>query len=606
MIDMQTIKLAFVLIVSYSLLGVSLGHSQSVRPDPAQPLDCRTIFQRVWADKPNNTPDSFIIELEHALSPAAQEGACGTAYLNALKESRETALDLYKPARKSIFAALENYSTQQQTSTNSSTASVSPTSKVTGLSGIAEEFSGVSLSSGTSALTFQFAPGSMLSHLEGESIILPCSPVLLIKSNCVSGAWQTFAERLTLSISTNTSAAAQSIKGTAPSVSSGSTSTLATLTNAGSTEPAFGGFGVKITALYQEDKSQKPSTSAASQKLDAALSKASAEYANALISCSAFDTEAHMVASALATQSDEVAYLQLLQTNYPLLGLALSSCLNGNKNLVGDVQDFLASVLLETAAGQDLTAGKTPMLGFEYDLNTPQNQPSYSSLKGNFSWALSGNSKSKSTDGANPCKGNQARSVHTACAVAAAASQPSSAATKTMATAGSAADNKAAAAKDAKPLTINASVAADIYNAEPPSSIPSASHLRDVVASFEIDYLVPTSKIKSIGALIGDSTLAGTYYYQDQTSPSILKGPPSSVTIAGLPSTATQIYTARGPINLGQIRYGLGTGTNVSFPICFTYSNRSGLITHPIKGLQFGLSYNLSSLFSSKAKSGSN
>jgi hypothetical protein len=160
---------------------------------------------------------------------------------------------------------------------------------------------------------------------------------------------------------------------------------------------------------------------------------------------------------------------------------------------------------------------------------------------------------------------------------------------------------KGTAAANTKPWTINASVSADLYNSEPSSSIPSASHLRDIQAGVEIDYLVPSSKIPVVGSLIGDSTLAGTYYYQDQTSPSILKGPPQSITIADLPSTATQVYTARGPINLGQIRLGFGTGTNVSFPICFTYSNRSELIAHPIKGLQFGLSYNLSSLFASSS-----
>jgi hypothetical protein len=113
---------------------------------------------------------------------------------------------------------------------------------------------------------------------------------------------------------------------------------------------------------------------------------------------------------------------------------------------------------------------------------------------------------------------------------------------------------------------------------------------------------VTTSKIPTIGSLIGDSTLAGTYYYQDQTSPSVLKGPPSSITLVNLPSTATQVCTTRGPINLGQIRYGFGTGSNVSFPICFTYANRSELITHPIKGLQFGLNYKLSSLFTNSSK----
>jgi hypothetical protein len=44
---------------------------------------------------------------------------------------------------------------------------------------------------------------------------------------------------------------------------------------------------------------------------------------------------------------------------------------------------------------------------------------------------------------------------------------------------------------------------------------------------------------------------------------------------------------------------GGGTGTNLSFPVAFTYSNRTELVVHPAWGLQVGISYNLTSLFSS-------
>ena len=141
----------------------------------------------------------------------------------------------------------------------------------------------------------------------------------------------------------------------------------------------------------------------------------------------------------------------------------------------------------------------------------------------------------------------------------------------------------------------------EFYNSQPPISVPSASRLRDVQVGFEADYILHANQNHAITKLIGDSTLSASYLYQDQTSPSILTAPPSGISFSNLPSTATTVYTSKGPINLGQLRWGLGTGTNVSFPISFTYSNRSALIAHPIAGLQFGLSYNLSSLFSNQA-----
>ena len=57
----------------------------------------------------------------------------------------------------------------------------------------------------------------------------------------------------------------------------------------------------------------------------------------------------------------------------------------------------------------------------------------------------------------------------------------------------------------------------------------------------------------------------------------------------------------RGVIHLGQFRLGFGTGSNsnFTFPIAFTYSNRTELIVHPTWGVQFGITYNLNSLFSS-------
>jgi hypothetical protein len=318
------------------------------------------------------------------------------------------------------------------------------------------------------------------------------------------------------------------------------------------------------------------------------------------------------VANGLVRQKeDEAAFINYLQSQYPALGNAFLDCMKGDTTAVTAAQNYLATWLEASATESDINSGGAPLLGFEYDFNTPTNQPSYFSVKSNFSINLG--ARKVLTKGES-CGGKSASSLSVACTTATSAmhtqvgtaldvnSRTLSASQTASDTKSKTAAAKVAAASSTQPWTINASVAGDFYNSQPPTSVPSSERLRDFQAALEIDYKVATSKIPGVGSLMGDSTLAGTYYYQDQTSPSILNGPPSSVTIADLPSTASQVYTTRGPINLGQIRYGLGTGSNVSFPICFTYANRSELVTHPFKGLQFGLSYNLSSLFQNSSK----
>ena len=587
-----------------------------------EPLSCQEVFHRVWQDKQNNTLQDFQIEIEHSLQPATTS-SCAAEYLHAIEPNlQEAALKLFRPARQNLFRALENYSPQQQqSSTTSSTSSVNPVSKATGPSAIAEEFSGVNVNSSTSALTFQFAPGTLLSNLEEASVVVPCSTSLRISRSCVGGPLAAFAERLTFSVTANTSTAGQAIKGTATSTTQ-APSVPVTLSTAGTTEPSFGGFGVKAVAIYAPANTSTGDTAGQAQKtLDTALSEQSAQLANQLLSCSAYQTVTKRTVAALSAQSSEGMFLQILSSQYASLGDALFACIQTDQQLVKHLQDYLAAVLADAASENDINAARKPLLGFEYDLNTPQNQPSYSSVKANFSITFGKtrsktdtSTKEKQTLSTSSCDTADSTSVlQPACAVASlviATGQGTSRAAANVSDASTSLSNskkqnaaiKGAAAGNTKPWAINASIAADVYNAEPSSNIPSASHLRDIQAGIEIDRILRSSKLPAIGSLIGDSTLAGVYYYQDQTSPSILKGPPQTITIADLPSTATQVYTSRGPINLGQIRLGLGTGSNVSFPICFTYSNRSGLITHPIKGLQFGLSYNLSSIFSGKSQ----
>ncbi len=582
----------------------------------AQIAHCDQALGSVWdaiqARKDLDIPRAVYDALSPATSPK-----CAQEYLMAVAPPlQQSAVALFRPVRQSLFTALQNYSAQQQTtSSTSSTASVSPVSKVTGPSAIAEEFSGVTLSSSTSAMTFTFAPGSLLTNLEQQGVILPCSSVLSIRAStiqrdtCKSGGWNNLAQRLTFPVTANTSTATQSIKGTATSSNPGLSAAPVSLFNAGTTQPTFGGFGVKFVAIFQGSSSnnatpaaQPTADAALAAKMDKQLSQKSVTFDGDLLTrCDAFENARIAAAKRIAEQAGggKEAFLAALRKEYQNLGNTLLTCLQSDNLLVDDLQEYLTATLVDLATG-DMKASQKPLLGFEYDLNTPQNQPSYSSLKGNFSLSFGGCVAAKQKQGSNSCS-NRVKPPAVLSSSAAISAGRTATGQKAAAQATSKPDSKIvsqAAGATAPSVTINISVSGDLYNGAPPKSVPSTERLRDFQAGAEIDFKISTSKLPAIGPLIGDSTLAGTYYYQDQTSPSLLKGPPSTITIANLPSTASQVYTTRGPINLGQIRYGLGTGSKVSFPICFTYANRSELITHPIKGLQFGLSYNLSSLFS--------
>src|SRR5260370_826552 len=128
------------------------------------------------------------------------------------------------------------------------------------------------------------------------------------------------------------------------------------------------------------------------------------------------------------------------------------------------------------------------------------------------------------------------------------------------------------------------------------SSIPGAGRLRDIQAGFEGDRVLPSIP------LLGQTTLSGAYYFQYQSSPSILKVTPgtpiSGITFIGLPPNATQIFTQKGNIHLAQIKWALGTGKNLRFPVAFSYSNRTDLISKPEWRAQFGITYDFSSFLS--------
>lgn len=147
-----------------------------------------------------------------------------------------------------------------------------------------------------------------------------------------------------------------------------------------------------------------------------------------------------------------------------------------------------------------------------------------------------------------------------------------------------------------KNWSVTANGAFAIYDSSPSSAIPGAGRLRDCQIGIEVDRKLPAL------SFLGAATLAGTYYFQYQNSPSILNVSPSTplpgIPITGLSGSATQVFATKGNLHIGQVKLMLGTGqSNVRFPVAFSYASRTDLLTKPEWRGQIGISYDLDSLF---------
>lgn len=68
----------------------------------------------------------------------------------------------------------------------------------------------------------------------------------------------------------------------------------------------------------------------------------------------------------------------------------------------------------------------------------------------------------------------------------------------------------------------------------------------------------------------------------------------TGITFTGLPSTATQVYAARGVINIGQVKVTLNpANSGFNIPVSVTWSNRTELVTRPAWKGQIGISMTL-------------
>jgi hypothetical protein len=541
---------------------------------------------------------------------AANEGA--STHNDAL---RTLAIAKIAPARVSLLDALSNFSAaQQQGSSLSSSGSTNAVTKPSGLTGLAEEFGGINATTGTSSTTFTFSPGTTLTDLAMTGVVPLCYDSK--STGCISPgaikAWTPFS----LKVTANTSNGSQSLTG--KSTASGSaSSTQVTVNNPTTPTFAFGGLSVQYAIMGSKAKAGATSLTAKPTAADDKVNlqgyvdelvKAHQTW-EALKNCPVFyDTWKGQARAALTlataagnvSQTDTVDTLEeQMKEQYQSLFSLLATSPDCLKTIEGFTN--LEAAILKVRAKNDFGAvqknSAKPLLAVEYDLNTPQNKPSYSAAKATLNWQFG---KGKSPDGndgkAKTFADDEAKALAAPAPESLANAPKKADAFKTKQVAEIA---KPLAKATVQPWSLTATGAADLYNSAPPSTVPSASHLRDLQAGAEIARLFTAPDNASmLRKLLGDVTASAAYSYQDQTSPAILTGPALN-DFTGLPSSTTSAYSKRGPIHLGQAKLGFGKGTNMNFPLSFTYSNRSELVVHPTWGVQFGVTYSLTSLFSS-------
>jgi hypothetical protein len=640
--------------------------------------DCNLIATEVLQidGKPTNVQQrqalllGNVIEVENSPSCLIQAGLSNP-------DAIPDALAAIAPARVSLFNAIGSLSgSQQQGSSLSSSGGTNAVSKPSGPSALIQEFGGVNATSGTGSSTFQWSPGTMFTNLAltgNDYLCLLKESGQRFPSPCISASLLRNLTPLTFKITANTGAA-QTLNGTATNPSSSSPAQPVTVNSKGTSGPGpgFGGLTVQysffgsrtkagVSSLTSQDKSGQssgkggasPSLSSTVVQSYATELKALWSVSKALDSCQAYTDWQKEASKNLQPILDKIppssspssAQILDLQNGIEreyrgLLTKLISS--HACQPALDGLKVFYAAIL-EAKTYEDFTAttqsSAKPEVALEYDLNTPQNKPSYSTVKLTGNWQFGkkmvappssadqskGSATSTITD---PCGApalgtpkpskQQKTEARTKCvqqevadfarkqtgapaAGRAGASVPTSQGSTPPTAKQLASNAKPLAKATSQPLSLTINGTADIYNAAPPSSVPSGSHLRDIQAGVELAYLFNTStRSGPVRQFIGPVTAALAYSYQDQTSPAILTGPALS-DFTGLPSSTTTAYATRGIIHLGQFRLGLGSGsnTNLTYPIAFTYSNRTELVAHPTWGVQFGISYNLNSLFNS-------
>ena len=541
---------------------------------------------------------------------------------------------------RALAAVQKNASTIQTGAPAGSNGTTSAVSKpITPLS-LATEYGGITSSTSNQTMTLQTTLDGIPSALATHGISPYCISPLVTIPGCVSRKNLQLLNRFGVGVTANTSSSSQNVKGTAAPAQG--TAQPASLTSAGTTAASLSSVFAKTTiwrGAYKLPAQGPPGKNLEAAKFvlayglsDLDLAPPDKENPPKLMTlltwknyrdwqrtCVARIFTKEKLKSASTSEINDLFFRYYARIVGILFRGQSGACSSTSppdlvtgdaliakpdtpqgKELVSAFETYIAAAsLFEAQLDQMVLAAAAPVLSFEYDYNTPVNQPTTSTAKLVFSKAglqkrCASSSKKTEDSGKKPDDKNTV-----------------DAAAKPMATADS---------KDKKPnpcanstdgscinqLTGTLNAGGNFYNSAP-SSVPGAGAFRDAQVGAELDYAVCTSSANPIWSFMANATFGLAYYYQDQVSPSILKVTPgmsvSGINIVGLASTTSSVFSKKGPINFAQFKYGLGTGKNVKFPIAFSYSNRTDLITKPLWSAQFGVSYDFSSLLNSSSSS---
>jgi hypothetical protein len=123
----------------------------------------------------------------------------------------------------------------------------------------------------------------------------------------------------------------------------------------------------------------------------------------------------------------------------------------------------------------------------------------------------------------------------------------------------------------------------------------NVSRLRDAQIALEFDHTFGKTD-----AQVNPSLSAG-YYFQYMVDKALLTLPSTALapgTSIPLPGNASELLKTKGSIHLGQVKVTFKIrNSGISIPLALTFSNRTDLIKATEVRGNFGLTYNLDSLF---------
>lgn len=576
--------------VPLAALVLSCSYCTTVKAQTLSPPKACAELMVAIAQNPGGSPDSF----------ADLRGGTVVCFWELALPKLPLSLALQAQAALQKRAA--TIQTGAPTGSNGTTSAVSK--PITPLS-LATEYGGITSSTSNQTTTFQASLDGIPAAFGSKGLVPYCwSPVITIPG-CVESSTLQALSRIGVGVTANTAGSSQSVKGTA--APSQGTAQQASLSTAGTTGLSFSGAIAKFTILRGKYAPGAAAPTYTGKNINDAQDKIivalkafplgvyntdPANYGvyqqwqrcvvkqfsgkdlkdpttrNKLFAKYWVQVVGILFASGAVNCSDDAPIILDKDISRPIVanrqtqqrivvphGANLTEAQN---DLIDAVDGYLAAISIFESQVDDLLRASAPALALEYDYSTPLNQPTTSTAKVVFSYS---GWKEK-------------------CANKASADDKASSPNSTI--------NR---------LTGTLNAGGNFYNSTP-SAVPGAGAFRAAQVGTEVDYAICTRNENPILSFLGNATVGLTYYYQDQVSPSILKVTPG-LSIVGLNPSTSSVFAKKGPINFVQLKYGLGVGKNVKFPIAVSWSNRTDLITRPLWSAQFGVSYDFSSLFSS-------